>query len=213
MEHAMNATYRLDRERGQLFDARDRRFDPQQKLWLDAGSSPVGETIDGRAAVAWLQRESRFSVRAPIGVIGPREANEAQLALAAAVGRGLAEMGLTVICGGRQGIMEATCRGVAEAGGISVGLLPDTDPALANPYVAIAIATGIGEARNALIARAALCLVVIGDSYGTLSEVALGRQFGKRVIGLAGAASVDGVEHVDSAAEALERVATCVLVA
>ena len=85
--------------------------------------------------------------------------------------------------------MEAVCRGVASAGGVAIGLLPEADPALANAYAGIVIATGIGEARNALIARAASCLVAIGDSYGTLSEVALGRQFGKRVIGLEGAAT------------------------
>lgn len=73
------------------------------------------------------------------------------------------------------------------------------------------IATGIGEARNALIARAALCLVAIGDSYGTLSEVALGRQFGKRVIGLEGAARVDGVVHVANVAAALHEVALVAL--
>jgi uncharacterized protein (TIGR00725 family) len=107
--------------------------------------------------------------------------------------------------------MEAACRGAARAGGVSIGLLPDADPALANPYASVALATGIGEARNALIARASLCLVALGDSYGTLSEVALGRQFGKRVIGLAGAARVEGVEHVDDAGAALERVAEALL--
>jgi len=143
------------------------------------------------------QRESGTSLRAPIGVIGPREATEEQLAAAEAIGAGLAAMGLTVLCGGRQGVMEATCRGVAREGGISVGLLPEPDASAANPYVTIALATGIGEARNALVARAAHCLVAIGDSYGTLSEVALGLQFSKTVIGLAGAARVPGVRHVD----------------
>lgn len=99
--------------------------------------------------------------------------------------------------------MQAACEGVARSGGISIGLLPEPDADNANPYVTVAIATGIGEARNALIARAALCLVAIGDSFGTLSEVALGRQFGKVVIGLAGAARVDGVMHVQNAREAV----------
>ena len=90
---------------------------------------------------------------------------------------------------------------------MSIGLLPDPDPALANPHVAYVLATGIGEARNALIARAAFCLVAIGDSFGTLSEVALGRQFGKLVIGLEGAARVPGVVHAGTPAEALALVA------
>ena len=122
-------------------------------------------------------------------------------------------MGFSVICGGRQGVMEAVCRGAAAAGGVSIGMLPDADPAFANPHVSVVIATGIGEARNALIARASLCLVVIGDSFGTLSEVALGRQFGKRVIGLEGAACVEGVIHVETVEQALCEVARCVLAA
>ena len=153
----------------------------------------------------------RQKFRVPIGVVGPREATPEQLAAAEAVGAGLAAMGLSMICGGRQGVMEAACRGVARAGGISIGLLPEADPGAANPHVSIVIATGIGEARNALIARAAHCLVAIGDSYGTLSEVALGLQFGKTVIGLAGAARVPGVQHVDGVEAALDAVADAVL--
>ena len=107
--------------------------------------------------------------------------------------------------------MQAVCEGVQRAGGLSIGLLPEADPELANPHARLVIATGIGEARNALIARAALCLVAIGDSFGTLSEVALGRQFGKHVIGLAGAARVDGVAHVGSVEAALDEVARVAL--
>jgi uncharacterized protein (TIGR00725 family) len=85
--------------------------------------------------------------------------------------------------------------------------LPDNEPSLANPHIDIVIATGIGEARNALIARASLCIVAIGDSYGTLSEVALGLQFGKLVIGLEGAAHVEGVRHVADASAAIGTIA------
>ncbi len=123
----------------------------------------------------------------------------------------LALMGFVVMCGGRHGVMEAVCRGAAMAGGSTIGILPDADPSFANPYVSTVIATGIGEARNALIARAAFCLVAVGDSFGTLSEVALGRQFGKLVIGLEGAARVDGVVHVEEVAAALDRVAHAAL--
>lgn len=207
----MNATYRLDRTLGALFDAGGRRFDARQRIWLETDSSVSGEWVDSIVAANWLQRQSGVPVRIPVGVIGPREASTAQLLAAENAGRGLASMGFTVICGGRQGVMEAACRGVAEAGGVSIGLLPDADPSFANPHVGIVIATGIGEARNALIARAAFCLVVIGDSFGTLSEVALGRQFGKRVIGLEGAARVEGVIQVSTVALALAEVAQCAL--
>jgi hypothetical protein len=47
---------------------------------------------------------------------------------------------------------------------VSIGLLPDTDASQANPFVSVPLATGIGEARNALVARASFCLIAIGDS-------------------------------------------------
>jgi len=157
------------------------------------------------------RRQRAAPLRVPVGVIGPRQATAAQYAAAQAIGRGIAQMGLSLICGGRGGVMEGACRGAAEAGGIAIGVLPDADPASANPYASVVLASGIGEARNAVIARAALCLVAIGDNFGTLSEVALGRQFGKPVIGLEGAARVEGVVQVATAADALEQVARCVL--
>ncbi len=207
----MNATYRLDRSQGMLFDSSGRQFDPHQRIWTDALTPASGEVIDSIAAVRWLQQKSGFAIRVPVGVIGPREASEAQLLAAEGIGFGLASMGFVVICGGRQGVMESVCRGAARADGVSIGMLPEADPSFANPYVGIVIATGIGEARNALIARASLCLVVIGDSFGTLSEVAFARQFGKRVIGLEGAAKVAGVIHVASVEQALAEVAQGVL--
>jgi uncharacterized protein (TIGR00725 family) len=203
----MTATYSLDRATGTLSDAARRCFDPARRTWTNAESPAPGVALDAVAAATWLQRESGYPLRVPIGVIGPRDASGPQVAAAAAVGRGLAEIGFVVICGGRQGVMEAVCKGAAEAGGTTIGLLPDVEPSLANPYVSVVIATGIGEARNALIARSALCLVAIGDSFGTLSEVALGRQFGKLIIGLEGAPLVDGVQHVAGVVDAVRLVA------
>jgi uncharacterized protein (TIGR00725 family) len=171
----------------------------------------VGDSVDERAAVAWLQRESETPCRVPIGVIGPREAEAAQTAAAADLGRGLAGLGLVVLCGGKSGVMEAACEGVAAAGGLSIGLLPDEDAAAANPHVSVPIATGIGVARNAIIARAALCLVAVGGGYGTLSEVAFALQFGKPVIGLCGAPEVPGVHRAADVGVALGAVARAVL--
>jgi uncharacterized protein (TIGR00725 family) len=207
----MSAIYSLDRAAAILSDAAGRVFDPRSRQWRAGVGSGSGERVDARGAVAWLQRESGAPIRVPVGVIGPREANPAQLAAAEGVGAGLAAMGLAVVCGGRQGVMEATCRGAARNRGLTIGILPDADPAFANPFVGVVLATGIGEARNALIARASFCLIAIGDSYGTLSEVAFGRQFGKLVVGLEGAAAVDGVVHVDGVAAALDAVAAFAL--
>lgn len=218
-ETAARAGLRLDRERARLTRGRGRLYDTSTTRWVDDPAPDLpdqyeprgGEPVSASDALRWLAEGHRATMRVPIGVIGPREASEAQRAIAEALGAGLASFGLPVLCGGRGGIMQAVCEGVARAGGWSIGLLPDADPDAANPFVRLVVATGIGEARNALIARASLCLVAIGDSYGTLSEVALGRQFGKRVIGIAGAPRVDGVVHVDAVGEALEAVARIVL--
>ena len=210
-----SAAFILDRSSNTLLDSAGGRFDPASRKWLPAskkqGRTGKTETLDAIAAVAWLQRNSGSPLRQPIGVIGPREASAAQLAAALKVGELLGDCRLAVLCGGRHGVMQAVCEGVARVGGLSIGLLPDADAQHANPFVGVAIATGIGEARNALIARASFCLVAIGNSLGTLSEVALGRQFGKLVVGLEGAAEVEGVAHVASARDAVQRVAQAIL--
>jgi uncharacterized protein (TIGR00725 family) len=101
--------------------------------------------------------------------------------------------------------MEAACKGAREAGGTTVGILPGLDRAAANPFVDVAIATGLGEARNALVVRAADALIAIGGGYGTLSEVALALKAGKRVVGL-GTWAVEGVVVAGSPEAAVETV-------
>ncbi len=100
------------------------------------------------------------------------------------VGRALAGMGAVVVCGGLGGVMAAVCRGVATAGGTSVGLLPGVDRAAANPWVTLALPTGLGEARNVCIARSADVMIAVGQGYGTLSEIALALRAGTPVVGL-----------------------------
>lgn len=209
----MNAIFKLDRQSNRLYHAEGMLLDPSSRVWVWTASPPPAssEAIDAIAAATWLQRESEYPLRIPVGVVGPREASTQSLITARKLGFRLARMGFTVLCGGRQGVMEAVCRGVQEAGGLSVGLLPEGDADVANPYVSLALATGVGEARNALIARASLCLVAVGDSYGTLSEIALGLHFGKRVVGLEGAAKVEGVRHVPHVDHALSEVAAVAL--
>ncbi len=187
----------LDRTRRLLCDDRGRCFHPERRRWLVLGGPVSGDPVEPAEAVTWLQRDSGRPCRVPVGVIGARAAGARQMETAEAVGAGLAALGLTVLCGGRLGVMEAVCRGAAEAGGLTVGLLPDDDWREANSYVQVPIATGIGVARNAVIARAALALVAIGGGTGTLSEVAFGLQFGRPVFGLAGAPRVEGVVMLD----------------
>jgi uncharacterized protein (TIGR00725 family) len=101
-----------------------------------------------------------------------------------------------VVCGGLGGVMEAACRGASREGGTTVGVLPGLDRGAANPFVSVVVATGLGEARNALVVRAADALIAVGGAYGTLSEIALALKAGKAVIGL-GTWEIDGVERVE----------------
>ncbi|MCK4368023.1 MAG: TIGR00725 family protein [Thermoplasmata archaeon] len=119
-----------------------------------------------------------------IGVIGGGHVSKEIGELAKDVGRRIAESGAVLLCGGRGGVMEKACKGAKEAGGLTVGILPTTDPDDANPYVDVRIPTGMGFARNAIIAVASDALIAIGGRYGTLSEIAHALNLGKRVIGL-----------------------------
>ena len=119
-----------------------------------------------------------------IAVIGGSAPTVEEASAAEAVGQALAAGGAILICGGRGGIMEAACRGAKAAGGLTIGILPGADRSEANPYVDIPIVTGIGLARNAIIARTAQAAVAIGGSYGTLSEIAYALLFGVPVVGL-----------------------------
>ncbi|PXX35081.1 MULTISPECIES: TIGR00725 family protein [Burkholderia] len=145
--------------------------------------------------------------RMPVGVIGPRDATDAQLAIAERIAHGLAAAGVAIVGGGKQGVMEAAARGAHAAGGCAIGLLPEDDAQHANPYLSVALPTGLGITRNALIARASLCLIAVGGGLGTLSEIALGLQWGKPVFTICDAPQVAGVENFDEADLLVARVA------
>ncbi len=119
-----------------------------------------------------------------IGVIGGESCSAEVARLAEEVGAELARRGAVLICGGRGGVMEAACRGARREGGLTIGILPGSDPAEANPYVAIPLATGLGSARNYVIVTAAAALIAIDGEYGTLSEIGFALRQGKRVVGL-----------------------------
>lgn len=107
-----------------------------------------------------------------------------QRAAAEAVGRAVAQSGAVLVCGGLGGAMESACRGARAGGGLTVGILPGGSRGDANPYVDIVLPTGLGEARNALVVRAADAVVAVAGEYGTLSEIALALQAGIPVVGL-----------------------------
>jgi uncharacterized protein (TIGR00725 family) len=119
-----------------------------------------------------------------IAVVGPSAGTPAELAIGEAVGRRIAEAGGVLVCGGMGGVMEAAAGGCADAGGRSVGILPTESRLDANPYVTIAVATGMGEARNAIVVRTADAVIAVHGEFGTLSEIALALKMGKPVVGI-----------------------------
>ena len=121
------------------------------------------------------------------------------------VGRLLAEAGAVVVTGGLGGVMEAASKGAREAGGTTLGILPGSDRRDANPWVTVAVPTGMGEARNALVVRAADGLIAVGGEWGTLSEIALARTAGKPVAGL-DSWELEGVDRFETPAEAVAAV-------
>ena len=137
-----------------------------------------------------------------VAIVGPGEATQEEEARAEELGRGAAQAGAIVITGGHGGVMAAASRGAADAGGLSVGLLPGGDRRAANPWVRVAIPTGLGELRNGLIVRAADVLIAVGGALGTLSEVALALKTGVPVVGLM-TWDIEGVAPVQTTAEAL----------
>ena len=119
-----------------------------------------------------------------IAVIGGGDSSPSESLLAEEVGRQLARNGVTLVCGGLGGVMEASCRGASEEGGTTVGILPGDSRLAANPYVQIPIVTGVGHARNVIVVKSSQAVIAVGGSYGTLSEISHALQNGIPVIGL-----------------------------
>ena len=119
-----------------------------------------------------------------IGVIGEGTARPHIAELAEQVGRELALRGVTIVCGGLGGVMLAACKGAKSAGGTTIGILPGDNPLAGNEYVDIPILTGMGYARNVIVAKTGMAVIAVGGAYGTLSEIghALGEDI--PVIGL-----------------------------
>lgn len=150
------------------------------------------------------------SHRVVIGVMGPAACDPDTAALARAVGRGVAERGGVLLCGGRSGVMEAAAEGAHSAGGLTLGILPGTSARESppNPHIDLAIFTGLGEGRNWVNVCTSDALVAIGGGFGTLSEIALALKAQKPVV-LVGSwrFEIEGVvPHVPRASSAAEAV-------
>ncbi len=122
-----------------------------------------------------------------VAVCGPRDCDRTEAASAHEVGRLLAEAGATVLCGGGTGVMAAVAEGAGDAGGLVIGIRPDTDRSTTCPGLSAVLYTNMGEARNAILIESADAVIVIGGSWGTLSELALAhRRGGIPIVSLAG---------------------------
>jgi uncharacterized protein (TIGR00725 family) len=119
-----------------------------------------------------------------VAVCGESDPQTSLAELAFELGRGIAQRDAVLICGGLTGVMEHAARGAREAGGLTIGLLPGEAANDANPHIDVAIATGLGHARNAILARTADGVIAVGGGLGTLSEIALALRNGIPTIGL-----------------------------
>jgi uncharacterized protein (TIGR00725 family) len=122
--------------------------------------------------------------RKRIGVLGPHECTPAEADLGFRVGAELARRGAVLLCGGLGGMMEAAARGAKSEGGLAVGLLPGDDAAAANPFIDLALPTGLGAMRNALLVRACDAVIAILGGVGTLSEIGFALRLGVPAVGL-----------------------------
>jgi len=119
-----------------------------------------------------------------VAVIGAGQCSKEMEQVAESVGRELARRGVTLVCGGLGGVMEAACRGAKSEGGLTIGILPGLSRREANPYVDIPVATGLGEARNIIVVRTSQAVIAVDGEYGTLSEIAYALKLGIPVVGL-----------------------------
>jgi uncharacterized protein (TIGR00725 family) len=152
-----------------------------------------------------------MSERPYVAVCGAGRATEQEARRAEEVGRLLAEAGAILVCGGLGGVMDAAARGAASAGGTSIGILPGETRRGSSRHLTIVVPTALGEARNALVVRAADAVIAIGGEFGTLSEIALAGKMGKPVIGLRtwelskGGQPVDVIERASDPADAVAK--------
>jgi uncharacterized protein (TIGR00725 family) len=146
-----------------------------------------------------------------IAVCGPNDCTADEYAYARRIGELLAERGVVVLCGGGGGVMAAAAEGVRARGGTVIGIRPDSDRHAASPDLSAVISTNLGEARNAVLVASADAVIVVGGSWGTLSELALAMRRGVLVVSLdgwsvadAGGRSVPGVRAAAGPDEAVE---------
>lgn len=120
-----------------------------------------------------------------ISVIGSGDVTEEVYQQAYQVGLGLGDAGVTMVCGGGYGVMEAASRGIRDAeDGLAVGIRPGEDDRGANDYLDVVVPTGFGQARNVAVVLSGRAVIAVDGGYGTLSELAFAQKFGKPIFGV-----------------------------
>ncbi len=136
--------------------------------------------------------------RLSIGVIGGNDCSPSDAEIAYELGSHIAARGAVLICGGKGGIMEAVSKGAFEKGGTVIGILPGTDKSEANPFVSVAIPTGLGISRNVIVVHSSDVIIAFPGAYGTLSEIAVALAVNKTVIRMPGAWDLRKAAPVDA---------------
>lgn len=149
-----------------------------------------------------------MAVRMQISVIGAGTCSAEIARMSEELGSEIARRGAVLICGGLGGVMTATASGSRRAGGLTVGVLPGYDARAANPFVDIALPTGMGHARNVIVVAAGDAVIALPGEHGTASEIALALTLGKPVVGLGAWGHVHGVEIATTVPHAVEMALT-----
>jgi uncharacterized protein (TIGR00725 family) len=137
-----------------------------------------------------------------IAVIGQGDCSDELKEVAALIGRYIAEHGGVLVCGGLGGVMEGAARGAKEAGGVTIGIIPTLRKSDANLYIDHVIVTGLGDARNVIVARTADAIIALPGKYGTLSEISFALLAGIPVISVSSWVPGDEVHQVADPVEA-----------
>ncbi len=137
-----------------------------------------------------------------VSVVGGRsEVAPEFLALARELGGAIASKGAILVCGGLGGIMEAAARGAKERSGLTVGIIPEYDKETANPFIDIVIPSGLGHARNILVAASGDIIVAFPGSHGTRSEISIALKLSRPVLGMRDWGAIPGVRQIDGVTE------------
>ncbi len=139
-----------------------------------------------------------------IAVIGDSQPSAQVAGWAEEVGRLIAQHDAVVVCGGLGGVMAAAARGAAQNNGLSVGILPTYEAASAAPGIAVVIPSGLGHARNMLVAASGDAVIALPGATGTLSEIALALTLGKTVVALRAWSHIHGVSVAQTPQEAVQ---------